>query len=151
MLAMRQLSVAEEGSPIESLLRRTCLCLCVGDDACTHPLTYTHGCCAAARNHIGVSSVSGDSVEGDASARSAARPGHGASNSDIARDITHDNNNNNNDEEDEDEDEEPRLKYQRLGASVLEILAGDVATALAVHDKFLVRWQITAMPCCVVL
>lgn len=36
------------------------------------------------------------------------------------------------------DDEEPKLKYQRLGATVIEILKKDVASALAVHDRFLV-------------
>ena len=35
------------------------------------------------------------------------------------------------------EDPEPVLKYQRLGASVTEILAADAASCLAVHAKFL--------------
>jgi hypothetical protein len=43
------------------------------------------------------------------------------------------------DEEDEGEDEEPKLKYQRLGFSVLEILKDDSATCMHVHEKFLVR------------
>ena len=42
-------------------------------------------------------------------------------------------------EEDEGEDEEPKLKYQRLGFSVLEILKDDSATCMHVHEKFLVR------------
>lgn len=41
------------------------------------------------------------------------------------------------DEEDE-EDEEPRLKYQRLGANVSEILREDAASCMVVHEKFLV-------------
>ncbi len=42
-------------------------------------------------------------------------------------------------EEDEDEEEEePKLKYQRLGFSVLDILKEDAATCMHVHDKFLV-------------
>ena len=35
------------------------------------------------------------------------------------------------------DDPEPVLKYQRLGASVTEILAADAASCLAVHSKFL--------------
>jgi len=40
-------------------------------------------------------------------------------------------------EEDEEDEEEPKLKYQRLGANVIEILRKDVASCLAVHAKFL--------------
>eukprot|EP01117_Protostelium_nocturnum_P020637 TRINITY_DN938_c0_g2_i1.p1 TRINITY_DN938_c0_g2~~TRINITY_DN938_c0_g2_i1.p1 ORF type:complete len:911 (-),score=318.10 TRINITY_DN938_c0_g2_i1:20-2752(-) len=40
------------------------------------------------------------------------------------------------DEEDE-EQEEPKLKYQRLGSSVIEILRKDAASCMAVHFKFL--------------
>lgn len=47
-------------------------------------------------------------------------------------------------EEDEGEDEEPKLKYQRLGFSVLEILKDDSATCMHVHEKFLVR---SCSPC----
>ena len=35
------------------------------------------------------------------------------------------------------EEEEPRLKYQRLGASVTEILEKDPASCLCVSDKIL--------------
>ena len=35
------------------------------------------------------------------------------------------------------EEEEPRLKYQRLGASVTEILENDPASCLCVSDKIL--------------
>jgi hypothetical protein len=43
------------------------------------------------------------------------------------------------DEEDsEEEDEEPKLKYLRLGANVLDILKSDAGSCMAVHDKFLV-------------
>eukprot|EP01120_Amphizonella_sp_Union-15-10_P003630 TRINITY_DN1403_c0_g1_i1.p1 TRINITY_DN1403_c0_g1~~TRINITY_DN1403_c0_g1_i1.p1 ORF type:complete len:882 (-),score=190.64 TRINITY_DN1403_c0_g1_i1:13-2658(-) len=35
------------------------------------------------------------------------------------------------------EEEEPKLKYQRLGSSVVEILKKDAASCLAVHPKFL--------------
>lgn len=38
----------------------------------------------------------------------------------------------------EEEEQEPKLKYQRLGAAVNEILKTDKATAMAVHSKFLV-------------
>jgi hypothetical protein len=38
------------------------------------------------------------------------------------------------DEEDEEEDE-PKLRYQRLGASVSDILTRDDAAAMAVHEK----------------
>lgn len=41
-------------------------------------------------------------------------------------------------EDEEEEDEEPKLKYQRLGLSVLDILKNDAATCMHVHDKFLV-------------
>jgi hypothetical protein len=41
-------------------------------------------------------------------------------------------------EEEDDEEEEPKLKYQRLGASVSEILKRDVASCFATHEKFLV-------------
>ena len=41
-------------------------------------------------------------------------------------------------EDEEDEDEEPKLKYQRLGANVMDILKRDSASCMAVHDKFLV-------------
>jgi hypothetical protein len=40
--------------------------------------------------------------------------------------------------EEEEEDEEPKLKYQRLGFSVLDILKDDSATCMHVHEKFLV-------------
>lgn len=40
-------------------------------------------------------------------------------------------------EESSSEEEEPRLKYQRLGASVPAILRRDRATALTVHPRFL--------------
>jgi hypothetical protein len=41
-------------------------------------------------------------------------------------------------DDEEDEDEEPKLKYQRLGANVMDILKRDSASCMAVHDKFLV-------------
>ena len=37
----------------------------------------------------------------------------------------------------EEEEEEPRLKYQRLGSSVTEILRQDAASCLCVSDKLL--------------
>lgn len=40
--------------------------------------------------------------------------------------------------ESSDEDEEPKLKYRRLGSSVADILKGDEASCMAVHEKFLV-------------
>jgi hypothetical protein len=40
--------------------------------------------------------------------------------------------------EEEEEDEEPKLKYQRLGQAVPEILKKDFASSMAVLDKFLV-------------
>lgn len=40
--------------------------------------------------------------------------------------------------ESSEEDEEPKLKYQRLGNSVIEILKKDLASCLAVTSKFLV-------------
>eukprot|EP00884_Botryococcus_braunii_P013195 jgi/Botrbrau1/21877/Bobra.0249s0007.1 len=40
-------------------------------------------------------------------------------------------------EEEEEEEEEPRLKYQRLGASVTELLVQTSATCLCVSDKIL--------------
>lgn len=40
-------------------------------------------------------------------------------------------------DEEEEEEEEPRLKYQRLGASVAEILSQDAASCLCVSDKIL--------------
>jgi hypothetical protein len=40
--------------------------------------------------------------------------------------------------EEEEEDEEPKLKYQRLGQSIPEILKKDHASCMAVLDKFLV-------------
>jgi hypothetical protein len=40
-------------------------------------------------------------------------------------------------EEEEEEEEEPKLKYQRLGASVTEILKTDSASCLSSHEKFL--------------
>ncbi len=36
------------------------------------------------------------------------------------------------------DDEEPKLKYQRVGASVIGILKADRATSLIAHEKFLV-------------
>jgi hypothetical protein len=41
------------------------------------------------------------------------------------------------DEEEEEEEEEPRLKYQRLGNSVPEILKRESASAISVHEKHL--------------
>jgi len=41
--------------------------------------------------------------------------------------------------ESSDEDEEPKLKYRRLGSSVADILKGDEASCMAVHEKFLVK------------
>lgn len=40
-------------------------------------------------------------------------------------------------EEEDEEEEEPRLKYQRLGSSVTEILRQDAASCLCVSDKLL--------------
>jgi len=40
-------------------------------------------------------------------------------------------------EEGEEEEEEPRLKYQRLGSSVTDILRQDAASCLCVSDKLL--------------
>lgn len=42
------------------------------------------------------------------------------------------------DEEGREDDEEPKLKYQRLGFSVVEILQADSARCLAAHTRFLV-------------
>ena len=39
----------------------------------------------------------------------------------------------------EESQEEPRLKYQRLGADVIDILKNDVALCMAVSEKLLVR------------
>lgn len=41
------------------------------------------------------------------------------------------------DEEEDEEEEEPKLKYQRLGSTVTDLLRDDVATAMDTHDKFL--------------
>ena len=41
-------------------------------------------------------------------------------------------------ESSDEEDEEPKLKYQRLGSSVMEILKRHEASCMAVHEKFLV-------------
>lgn len=41
------------------------------------------------------------------------------------------------DAEAEDVEEEPRLKYERLGSSVAELLAKDAASCLCVSDKVL--------------
>ena len=41
------------------------------------------------------------------------------------------------DEDDDEEEEEPRLKYQRLGNSVSDILKRESASAVRLHDKFL--------------
>ena len=41
-------------------------------------------------------------------------------------------------EEEEEEEEEPKLKYHRLGFSVVDILKEDSACCMAVNDKFLV-------------
>ena len=43
-------------------------------------------------------------------------------------------------EDEEEEDEEPKLKYHRLGFSVIEILKETSATCMAVHEKFLVSF-----------
>jgi vacuolar protein sorting-associated protein 41 len=40
---------------------------------------------------------------------------------------------------DEESQEEPRLKYQRLGADVIDILKNDVASCMAVSEKLLVK------------
>lgn len=42
------------------------------------------------------------------------------------------------DEEEEEDEEEPKLKYMRLGSSVVTILKSDKATCLVAHEKFLV-------------
>jgi hypothetical protein len=41
--------------------------------------------------------------------------------------------------EEEDDDEEPRLKYQRVGVAVSEILVHDSIAVVKPHDKFFVR------------
>ena len=41
------------------------------------------------------------------------------------------------DDDEEEDDDEPKLKYQRLGSAVTELLENDVATAMDAHDKFL--------------
>ena len=54
-----------------------------------------------------------------------------------------DNDNENDASEDRFEDnEEPRLKYDRLSSDLKEILTSDSATALAVHEKFIVVGKI---------
>lgn len=40
-------------------------------------------------------------------------------------------------EEEEEDDEEPKLKYQRLGNAVVEVLRQDAGSCMVVHDKFL--------------
>ena len=40
-------------------------------------------------------------------------------------------------EEDEEEDEEPKLKYERIGNDIQEILVKDATSCMAVHPKFL--------------
>jgi vacuolar protein sorting-associated protein 41 len=40
--------------------------------------------------------------------------------------------------EEEEEEDEPKLKYQRLGFSVIDILKTDSASCMGVHEKFLV-------------
>ena len=40
------------------------------------------------------------------------------------------------------DNEEPRLKYDRLSSDLKEILTSDSATALAVHEKFIVVGKI---------
>jgi hypothetical protein len=40
-------------------------------------------------------------------------------------------------DEDEEEEEEPILKYQRMGASLSQILMNDAASCLGVHEGFL--------------
>lgn len=40
-------------------------------------------------------------------------------------------------EEEEEEEEEPRLKYQRLGSSVTEVLSQDAASCFCASDKLL--------------
>lgn len=42
-------------------------------------------------------------------------------------------------EGEEEEEEEPKLKYQRLGANVQELLKKEPASCMVVHEKFLVR------------
>ena len=41
-------------------------------------------------------------------------------------------------EEESEDEEEPKLKYHRLGFSVIDILKETSATCMAVHEKFLV-------------
>ena len=41
-------------------------------------------------------------------------------------------------DDDDDDDVEPLLKFKRIEGNVPEILAGDMATALAVHQRYLV-------------
>ena len=41
-------------------------------------------------------------------------------------------------EESVEEEEEPKLKYQRLGFSVVDILKPEAASCMAIHDKFMV-------------
>ena len=41
-------------------------------------------------------------------------------------------------DEESEEEEEPKLKYQRLGASVSEILKSETNSCLVAHEKFLV-------------
>jgi hypothetical protein len=48
------------------------------------------------------------------------------------------------DDDDPDDDVEPLLKFRRVEGSLPEILAGDVASCLAVHHRYLVR---AAHPC----
>jgi len=43
----------------------------------------------------------------------------------------------NEEDDDEDEDEEPKLKYERIGSALLEILKDDAASCMVVHAKFL--------------
>lgn len=59
---------------------------------------------------------------------------------DINRKVATDENNQENDDNVDEEDDEPKLKYQRIGASLHDILRkdnGDFASCLAVIDKFL--------------
>eukprot|EP00794_Sanderia_malayensis_P011371 gene11371-12556_t len=41
------------------------------------------------------------------------------------------------DDEEDDDDEEPKLKYERVGNNIQEILTQDAASCMAVHQKFL--------------
>lgn len=44
-------------------------------------------------------------------------------------------------DEEEEEEEEPKLKYERVGRGVEELMQKDTVSCLVAHEKFIVRWD----------